>query len=407
MKATRSIQKWIHCNAASMLRGPASLAMALLAFAVWAAPALAAPNLAQLQQQLANAKLMRQYNRLPDYKVDPDWPKQLPNNWIMGQVGGVAVDRYDHVWVLQRPRSNTVDELGAAQTPPRSDCCLAAPPVLEFDTDGNLLNAWGGDAPGYDWPQSEHGIWVDRDNNVWVGGNGATDRQVLKFTSSGRFLMQIGHPSSDPIDSSRTDILGRVAQIHVDDQAREVYLADGYGNHRIAVYDSENGQFKRMWGAYGNPPTDDDLGPYDPYAPPARQFRNPVHCVQIADDGLVYVCDRVNDRIQVFTKSGQFLREFFLEPDTLGNGSVWDIGFSADRKQKFLLVIDGENNVIWTLDRARGALLDKQFHSGRNAGQFHWVHQFASDSKGSIYTGEVDTAKRMQRFVLERDIGWR
>lgn len=377
-------------------------ALMAMAVSVSAAPAVTASSSAELQQQLLDAKVLRHNRQLPDYKVDPDWPKQLPNNWIMGQVGGVAVDRYDHVWVLQRPRSNTVDELGAAQNPPRSDCCLPAPPVLEFDLDGNLLNAWGGDAPNYNWPKSEHGIWVDGNNNVWVGGNAATDRQVLKFTSSGRFLMQIGHPSSDPIDSSRTDILGQVAQIHVDDQAREVYLADGYGNHRIAVYNSDNGQFKRMWGAYGRAPTDFNLGPYDPYAPPATQFRNPVHCVQIADDGLVYVCDRVNNRIQVFTKRGKFLNEFFLRPNTLGNGSVWDIGLSNDRKQKYLTVLDGENNVLWTLDRAGGALLDRQFHSGRNAGQFHWVHQFATDSKGAIYTGEVDTAKRMQRFVLDR-----
>lgn len=388
--------------AISTVRTVITSAIVVTGLSAYAAPGVVANNAAALQQELANAKAVRQNKRLPDYKVDPDWPKQLPNNWIMGQVGGVAVDRYDHVWVLQRPRSNTVDELGAAQTPPRSNCCLPAPPVLEFDTEGNLLNAWGGDAPNYDWPKTEHGIWVDGNNNVWVGGNSATDRQVLKFTSSGRFLMQIGHPSSDPIDSSRTDILGQVAQIHVDDRAREVYLADGYGNHRVAVYDSENGQFKRMWGAYGRPPTDNNLGPYDPYAPPATQFRNPVHCVQISNDELVYVCDRVNNRIQVFSKYGKFKQEFFLEPDTLGNGSVWDIGFSNDRNQNYLVVIDGENNVIWTLDRANGALLDKQFHNGRNAGQFHWVHQFATDSKGTIYTGEVDTAKRMQRFVLDK-----
>jgi len=406
MDATFLLPRRAAAHALWALRGAVASAAVGVALAASASPATAAPDSTAMHQQLANAKQLRESRRLPDYKVDPDWPKQLPNNWIMGQVGGVAVDRYDHIWVLQRPRSNTVDELGAAQTPPRSDCCVAAPPVLEFDADGNLLNAWGGAASGYDWPLLEHGIWVDRDNNVWVGGNGATDRQVLKFSSSGRFLMQIGHPSSDPIDSTRTDILGQVAQIHVDDRAHEVYLADGYGNHRIAVYDSDNGQFKRMWGAYGKPPTDNNLGPYDPYAPPAMQFRNPVHCVRIADDGLVYVCDRVNDRIQVFTKAGQFVREFFVEPDTLGNGSVWDLDFSIDRNQQYLVVIDGENNVIWTLDRARGALLDKQFHNGRNAGQFHWVHQFATDSKGAIYTGEVDTAKRMQRFVLDRG-GWR
>lgn len=382
-------------------RSAAALVASIACSFAFAAPP-ATQSSVELSQQLERLQQQRRAAGLPDYKVDPSFPQQLPNNWIMGQVGGVAVDRYDHVWVIQRPRSNTVDELGAAQNPPRSECCFAAPAVLEFDTDGSLLNAWGGPAAGYDWPQSEHGIWVDNDNNVWIGGNAAADRQILKFTSSGRFLMQIGHPSTDPIDSTRTDILGQVAQIHVDDAAREVYLADGYGNHRVIVFDSQTGRFKRMWGAYGMPPTDNVLPAYDPSQPPARQFRNPVHCVRISDDGWVYVCDRVNNRIQVFSKMGRYLREFFLAPNTLGNGSVWDLDFSKDRQQKYLVVVDGENNHIWTLDRSNGALLDKQGHNGRNAGQFHWVHQFATDSKGTIYTGEVDTAKRLQKFTLNK-----
>ncbi len=344
----------------------------------------------------------KRHHGLPDYKVDADWPKQLPNNWIMGQVGGIAVDRHDNVWVLQRPRSNTVDELGAAQDPPRSECCFAAPPVLMFDREGRVRRAWGGDDPRYNWPTVEHGIWVDDSGNVWIGGNGPTDRQILKFRANGTFVMQIGHPSSDPIDIQRTDILGQVASLQVDDRAREVYLADGYGNKRIAVYDSETGAFKRLWGAYGSVPIDTNPGPYDPAAPIATQFRNPVHCVRLSDDGLVYVCDRVNNRIQVFTKAGQFLREFFVRRETRGNGAVWDITFSKDRGQRFLLVIDGENNVVWTLDRASGTIVDKQFHNGRNAGQFHWVHQGATDSRGNLYTGEVDTAKRVQKFELER-----
>ena len=344
----------------------------------------------------------KRQNGLPDYKVDASWPKQLPNNWIMGQVGGIAVDRYDNVWVLQRPRSNTVDELGAAQTPPRSECCIAAPPVLVFDREGNLLRSWGGDNAAYNWPTSEHGIWVDEQMNVWIGGNGATDRQILKFRADGSFVMQIGHPSSDPLDSSRTDILGQVASLTVDDRAREVYLADGYGNKRVIVFDSQTGAFKRLWGAYGAQPNDAAPGPYDPAAPVATQFRNPVHCVRIADDGLVYVCDRVNNRVQVFTKAGKFVREFFVRRETLGNGAVWDATFSKDRQQRYLLVIDGENNVVWTLDRATGTIVDKQFHNGRNAGQFHWVHQAATDSHGTLYTGEVDTAKRVQRFELDR-----
>jgi hypothetical protein len=337
---------------------------------------------------------------IPKYKVEASWPKELPNNWIMGQVGGMAVDRHDHVWVLQRPASNTADELGASPGTQRSQCCLAAPPVLVFDTQGNLLQSWGGAGEGYHWPILEHGIYVDKDDNVWISGSGITDRHILKFKSNGQFLMQIGHPSSDSPDSSRTDILGRPAGIEVDREAHEVYVADGYMNKRVVVYDSDTGTFKRLWGGYGSVPSDSNPGPYNPAAPADQQFRNPVHCVHLSRDGLVYVCDRVNDRLQVFTKQGKFVKEFFVRPQTLGGGSVWQFTFSIDDQQKFLLVADGENNVIWTLRREDGAVLGQTGHNGRNAGQFHWVHQVVSDSEGSLYTGEVDTGKRIQKFVL-------
>jgi hypothetical protein len=342
----------------------------------------------------------------PKFKVDPAWPLELPSNWILGQVGGLAVDSHDHIWVLQRPGSDTADELGAAQTPPRSICCFAAKPVLEFDMSGKLLNAWGGPGPasaGYDWPKTEHGIHVDRNDNVWIGGNDPADRMVLKFTRDGRFLMQIGKPSTDPMDSSRTDILGRPAGIDVDEAAHEVYIADGYGNKRVIVFDSETGKFKRLWGAYGNKPSDADPGPYAPGAPPAQQFRTPVHCVHIAHDGLVYVCDRSNNRIQVFSKQGKFVKEFPVRPETLGIGSAWDIAFSGDNGQSFLFVADGEDNVIWTMQRSDGKILGFTGHNGRNAGQFHWIHQIASDSAGNLYTGEVDTGKRIQRFVIAKE----
>jgi DNA-binding beta-propeller fold protein YncE len=336
----------------------------------------------------------------PKYRVDPFWPQELPNNWIIGQVGGLAVDREDHIWVLQRPASNTVDEIGASLRPPRSQCCMAAPPVLEFDKQGHLLQSWGGPGEGFDWPKTEHGIYVDKDENVWIGGNAPTDRHILKFKQDGHFLMQIGHPSADPPNSLRTDILGRPAGIEVDSQAHEVYIADGYMNKRVIVFDSETGAFKRLWGAYGKPPEDSDPGAYSPGAALDPQFRNPVHCVHISRDGLVYVCDRVNDRMQVFTTQGKFVKEFSLRPETLGMGSVWQFAFSIDEHQKFLLVADGENNVIWTLRREDGAVLGLTGHNGRNAGQFHWLHQIASDSGGDLYTGEVDTGKRIQKFVL-------
>jgi hypothetical protein len=336
----------------------------------------------------------------PKYRVDPLWPQELPNNWIIGQVGGLAVDREDHIWVLQRPGSDTVDELGASLTPPRSMCCTAAPPVLEFDQQGHLLHSWGGPGEGFDWPKTEHGIYVDKDGNVWIGGSAATDRHVLKFKNDGHFLLQIGHPSPDPPDSSRTDLLGRPAGIEVDPEAHEVYIADGYLNKRVIVFDSSTGAFKRLWGAYGNPPNDADPGAYNPAAPADKQFRSPVHCVHISRDGLVYVCDRVNDRMQVFTKQGKFIKEFIVRPETLGMGSVWQFAFSTDEHQRFLLVADGENNIIWTLRREDGAVVGQMGHNGRNAGQFHWLHQLVSDSSGNLYTGEVDTGKRIQKFVL-------
>jgi len=336
----------------------------------------------------------------PSYKVDASWPKQLPNNWIMGQVGGIAVDRQDHIWVLQRPGSNTKDDIGAAQTPPVAECCVSAPPVLVFDAEGNLLKSWGGPGSGYDWPSTEHSIFVDQAGNVWITGNGTKDRQAIKFTGDGKFILQIGHPSAAPMNNSDTTILGRPAGIALDEKAHEVYFADGYLNRRVIVFDSETGAFKRMWGAYGKAPSDADLVPYSPGEAPSQLFRNPLHAVHISKDGLVYVCDRVNDRIQIFTKDGKFMKEFIWRPQTLGNGSAYDLTFSHDAAQKYLLVDDGENNVIWTLLRSDGSVQGTTGHAGRNAGQFHHVHTIASDSSGNLYTGEVETGRRIQKFAL-------
>jgi len=337
----------------------------------------------------------------PTYKVDASWPKELPNNWIMGQVGGMAVDRQDHIWVLQRPGSNTKDDLGAAQTPPAAECCFSAPPVLVFDAEGNLLKSWGGPGAGYDWPSNEHSIFVDQAGNVWITGNGGKDRQAIKVSNDGtKLLLEIGHPSAAPMNNSDTMILGRPAGIQVDEGAHEVYIADGYLNRRLIVFDSETGAFKRMWGAYGKPPSDADLIPYNPADSPSPLFRNPLHSVHLSKDGLVYVCDRVNDRIQVFTKDGKFLKEFIWRPKTLGNGSAYDLAFSNDSAQKYLLVADGENNVIWTLLRSDGSVQGTTGHAGRGAGQFHHVHSVVSDSKGNLYMGEVETGRRIQKFVL-------
>jgi hypothetical protein len=340
----------------------------------------------------------------PTYRVDPAWPKELPNNWIIGQVGGLTVDSHNNIWVLHRPRTCTPDELGAVQTPQRSMCCVPAPPVLEFDQSGKLLQAWGGPAAAKDWPGNEHGIHVDSAGNVWLGGNGDNDRQILKFTNDGHFLMEIGHPSSAPENNQDTSMLGRPAGIDLDEAAHEIYIADGYLNKRIVVYDSETGKFKRGWGGYGMPLSEIDntfpVPAYKPSDPHDKQFRNPTHCVHLSNDGLVYVCDRTNDRVQIFQKDGHFVKEFYLRAETLGSGSDWDMAFSTDKAQTYLLIADGTNNVIWTVRRSDGVVAGTTGHSGRNAGQFHWVHQMASDSQGNLYTGEVDNAKRVQKFML-------
>jgi DNA-binding beta-propeller fold protein YncE len=334
---------------------------------------------------------------VPRFQVDPSWPKTLPNNWILGQASGVAVDDRDHVFVLHRPRSLTDDEKAATFKPPRTKCCVPAPPVLEFDPDGRVVRAWGGPGPGYDWPENEHGINVDHKGFVWIGGNGPRDGQILKFTREGKFVLQIGRPGAQT-DSNDLTRLGRPADTEVDPQTNEVYVADGYQNHRVIVFDAETGAYKRHWGAYGGKPTDDKLPPYDPAAPPAKQFGNPVHCVKVARDGLVYICDRAHNRIHVFRKDGTFVKELIVARETLAQGSVWDLELWIDAKQTFLLNADGANNEVRTLVRESGAVVGVFGRNGRNAGEFHWVHNLAVDSKGNIYTTEVDTGKRAQKF---------
>ena len=334
----------------------------------------------------------------PRFQVDPSWPKPLPGNQILGQVANIAVDRHDHIWVLQRPSTLVDDEKGAMQKPPTTKCCTPAAPVLEFDADGKLYRAWGGTGEGYDWPKSEHGIFVDNDDNVWLAGNDSSDHQVLKFTNDGKFLQQIGKAGSTGGSNSPTQ-LGRPAQMVIDEEANELYVADGYLNRRIVVFDSKTGAYKRHWGAYGNKPNDDKQPPYSPVAPPSQQFSNPVHCVRIAKDGLVYVCDRANDRIQVFRKDGSFVKEFRVEPETLQNGSVWDLVLSNDPQQRFIFMADGANNQIVTLVRDNGEVVTSWGRAGRMAGQFKWVHGIAIDSSGNLYTAEVGYGRRAQKFT--------
>lgn len=335
----------------------------------------------------------------PAFEVDPFWPKPLPNHWVLGSAIGLSVDSRDHVFIIHRPQSlNARTEVGGDQDPQTGECCFAAPNVLEFDPAGNLVNYWGGPGDGYDWPTSNHGITVDHKDNVWIGGNGRGDAHLLKFSRKGDFLFQIGSPGA-ALDSTSTEHFGRVAEIDFDPQANEAYVADGYTHHRVAVLDADTGAFKRFWGAYGEAPTDEDLGPYDPAAPPAKQFRNPVHCAQPTRDGHVYVCDRANDRIQVFEYDGTYVDELMLAPMTRGDGSVWDIAFSRDPEQRFMYVADGKNERIYVVERRSLTLLTSFGDGGRQPGQFFGVHNIATDSKGNIYTTETYEGKRLQKFV--------
>ena len=334
---------------------------------------------------------------VPRFQVDPFWPKPLPNNWIIGQVSGVHVDKRNHVWIVHRPGSLSDREVGAASNVPISKCCFPAPPVLVFDQEGNLVRAWGGPGEGYEWPASEHGVHVDDNDFVWLAGNGAKDSQVLKFTLDGKFLMQIGRAGQNK-GSNDTQNLGSPADLEVDEQAREVYVADGYGNRRVIVFDTETGAYKRHWGAYGKVPSDAPMPAYNPANPPSQQFGSPVHCVRLSNEGLIYVCDRANDRYQVFRKDGTFVSESFFEKDTLLNGSVSDLVFSIDAGQTYIYMVDGVNNELRIVRRANAATLARLGRPGRMAGQFHVVHDIAIDRSGNLYTTEVNTGQRVQKF---------
>ena len=353
----------------------------------------------------------------PRFEVDPLWPKPLPNHWILGSAIGVWVDADDHIWIIHRSSAT----LGNNEKPLEmgtGECCAGAPPVLEFDQAGNLLRHWGGPGAGYEWPDSNHGIFIDHKGNVWIGGNGGPDSHVLKFTKDGKFLMQSGKKGARRkagataggnegdvagfVGGSNDEVsFGRVAKIFVDAKANEAYIADGYLNKRVAVLDADTGKLKRFWGAYGNKPDDTPLPAYDPAAPPAQQFRNPVHCADMSVDRLLYVCDRVGDRLQVFTPEGKFVKEAFFAKNTKNAGSVWDIAFSKDPQQKYIFMADGVNEKVKVVDRQTLQEVTTFGDGGRQPGQFYGVHSIAIDSKGNLYTTETYEGKRLQKFVYK------
>lgn len=360
--------------------------------------------------------------RPPAFQVEPFWPRPLPNHWLFGSITGVAVDASNHVWVVHRGAAslNARTEMSAATDPKTAEsCCVPAPQILHFDSAGNVAGSWGGPGQGYDWPRSPGGLTVDAKGNVWLaaagpgdpqpgsrsgrGGRGGTpdapppDAHVLKFAPDGKFLLQIGKAGTTG-DSNSTSALHRPMAVDVDVAAGEVYVADGMNNRRIVVFDSETGAYKRHWGAYGAKPDDTDIGPYDPAAPPAKQFRVP-SCVKLSRDGLVYVCDRRNNRIQVFRKNGVFVTEAFVAKETLGEGSVWSAAFSSDPEQRYLYVADGSNQKVWVLQRRTLSTLSSIGAGGRGAGQFFGIGSVATDSEGNLYTGETYEGKRVQKFA--------
>ena len=325
---------------------------------------------------------------VPQFEVDASWPA-LPNDWVLGSVASVDVADDGHVWIYHRPRSVDEDQ----QAP-------AAPAVLEFESDGTFIQAWGGPGDGYDWPMNEHGIEVDGQGHVWVGGNNEdpSDDMLLKFTHEGEFVMQIGGRAQSG-GNTDTDNLKQPAEASVDPATNEVFVADGYGNRRVIVFDADTGEFKRMWGAFENAPieTSDEQPLPDEMLGP-QQFGT-VHGIEVSNDGLVYVADRDLNRIQVFTIDGAYQTQVFINKDANAN-SVAGLAFSPDPAQQFLHVADLGNNHIHVLDRQTLEVLNTFGNQGLEPGQFGGVHHIATDSQGNIYTAEVQEGRRAQKLVL-------
>ena len=344
----------------------------------------------------------------PLFQADPAWPK-IPNGWALGQVSSAAADAGDHIWVLHRSRV-----VRAGQK--------TGPPVMEFDAAGNYVQGWGGPGDGYEWPRTEHGIFVDYKGFVWIGGNGDDD-QILKFTKAGKFVLQIGRGGQKKTNAD-TRNLWKPADVFVHPPTNELFVADGYGNRRIIVFDADTGAFKRMWGAFGNVPLDDpgpagrpasgatnpdrvpakDLAPNDPGPP---QF-DTVHGVKVSNDGLVYVADRGGKRVQVFTIAGKYVAQLWIDRwceavgEGCGNGqTAASTAFSADAEQKFLYVASRSPGRIWVFDRKTLQPLDSFGRPGVGPGEFFVLHHMTTDSKGNLYTSEVQDGRRIQKFALK------
>lgn len=367
--------------------------------AVAVAAALLVPATARAQG--ANAKVAPgspTADQLPIYVVDPTWPPTLPNDWILGDIRGLFADDDDHLWVIHMPSSLTPQEIGAAVTPPIADCCIPAPPVLELDPEGKVLQAWGGPGPGYTWFNQEHGIYIDHNGFVWMGTSNGM--HVMKFTKDGKHLLTIGEPGINK-GSNDPNHLGGPANFYVEPKTNELFIADGYINKRVVVYDAATGKYKRHWGAYGKVPDDTEKYTYPVKVETPPQRYSTLHGLVGTKDGLIYVSDRRGNRIQVFRQNGEFLMEKFVRPQTGGSGSGFSLQVSRDPEQSLLYLMDGTNMRVWLLRRKDLQVLDRFGKPGRQAGEFIRAHMIAIDSKNRMYTGEAGNGRRIQRWILQ------
>ena len=337
----------------------------------------------------------------PHFSVDPSWPLQLPNDWIMGSITAVFVDAQDHVWVTHLPETLTPEEISAVQEPPIGLCCRPAPVVVEFDPEGNVVQGWGdpGTQDVSEFPRNAHGLFVDHNDNVWVGTY--RHHRVMKFTRSGELQMQIGEYDVTG-GNADTELLGGPAGIWVDPSTNEVFIADGYRNRRVIVFDGDTGEYVRHWGAYGEVPEDQyqyDFGGAGHATNPPTQYST-VHGLVGSNDGLIYVADRRGNRIQVFQQDGTFVTEKIIEEGTLASGSAFVIQLSPDTEQEWLYLADGTNHKVWILRRSDLEVAGNFGRGGRQVGQFLRPHGMGVDSQGNIYVGEASTGRRIQKFSI-------
>jgi DNA-binding beta-propeller fold protein YncE len=310
------------------------------------------------------------------------------------------VDQKEHIWVTHLPETLTTEEISAVQEPPIGTCCAPAPVVIEFDQAGQVVQAWGESSQDVaEFPRNPHGIFVDHNDYVWVGSY--RHHRVMKFTRSGEVVLVLGEYDQNA-GSNDVSLLGGPAGIWVDPETNEAYIADGYRNRRVVVYDGESGEYLRHWGAYGEIPDDDyDYGDRDPEGLPVRQFST-VHGILGSNDGLIYVADRRGNRIQVFQKNGDFVLEKVIAPRTLASGSAFVFALSPDEEQKWLYMADGTNHKVWIMERETLDVLGEFGRGGRQVGQFLRPHGMSADSEGNLYIGEASTGRRVQKFLVTK-----